>query len=224
MSTRKALKLPTRAGAMLLLAPFLVGCGEGYETVTVPAGTQVTVRLEDQLSTQSNDAGDSFLATVAEPLVVEGETVAPQGTAVRGELTELERSGKVDGRARMTLAFQEAEGPGGTFHDIPAQPITIEADPGTREDLEKVSAGAIAGAIIGGLTEGGKGAAIGAAIGAGAGGLVVVTTRGEDLTLEKGQVIRVTLAESVEIPVNTPGTAQAEQDTEMGADSNGKEG
>jgi len=220
MNTVKSLRPLTRQGILLLLAPVFLGCSDNYETVTVPAGTQVTVRLEEPLSTRTNETGDVFRASTVEPLTVDGRTVVPEGTEFRGELTELENPGRVEGRARMTLAFRTAKGPEGVFHDIPAQLITIEAQPETGDDLEKVSAGAIAGAIIGGLAKGGKGAAIGAAVGAGAGGLVVVSTRGEDLTLEEGQAIRVTLAEPVEIPV-----ARAQQNSvDRDREPSGEEG
>ena len=198
--------MPSRSASMVLagvlaLAVLWGGCGTELETVNLPEGTRLTVRLDNTISTQSNEAGDRFVATVIEPVIVDGKAVIPVGSTVRGSVTALDKPGNVEGRARLTLGFNEVTGPHGTTHSLTADPITIESESGTRDDIEKIAAGAVAGAIIGGLAEGGKGAAIGAAVGAGAGGVVVVATKGEHLTLESGQAVMITLSSSTEMPV-----------------------
>jgi hypothetical protein len=162
---------------------------------------QLTVSLDNTLNTQSNETGDEFQAELVDPIVIGGDTAVPAGATVHGQLTEVQQPGNVEGRARMTLDFISVEGPGGQTYPVQAAPVTVEADAGTREDLEKIAAGAVLGGIIGGLTEGGKGAAIGAAIGAGAGGVVVVATKGDQLTLEPGQKIVMRITENSQVPV-----------------------
>ena len=186
---------------LLFLAAGLSGCNESEGTVTIPAGKQFTVSLQNSISTQSDDAGEEFRADLLEPVMVDGQTVLEPGTTIQGTVTELQKPGNVDDRARMTLEFTAVQGPEGEMHSINTQPITIEAESGTRNDLEKIAAGAVAGAIIGGLTEGGKGAAIGAGVGAAAGGVVVVATKGKHLTLEPGQKIIVQTSGDAEVPV-----------------------
>lgn len=204
----RELRYPVSMTALLLsLAIILAGCGSEQQTVTIPEGTMLTVSLNNTLSTKTSEAGKEFTANTLDPVMVNGQTAIPAGATVRGELTEVQQPGNVKGRARLTLDFTELVGPDGNTYALAAEPITIEAESGTRDDLEKIAAGAVAGAIIGGLTDGGKGAAIGAAIGAGAGGVVVVATKGDQLTLQPGQNIKIATSAPVEMPI----LAQADQ-------------
>src|SRR5262249_23294376 len=73
--------------------------------VSVPAGTNLNVILIDPLSSDKNKAGDKFTASLAEPLVIEGKTVAAKGTKVEGRVVDAEGAGRVKGRANMRLVL-----------------------------------------------------------------------------------------------------------------------
>lgn len=190
-------------GIMLLLLSLIASCqgSNGRKMTNIPEGTTVKVFLEQPVSTESNTSGDTFMAKTLEPIQVDGETVIPAGTPVKGELQDVQKPGHVKGRAQMTLDFNAIQTPEGKDYSISTQPITLKAASGTEGDIEKITAGALAGAIIGGLTKGSKGAAIGAIVGAGAGGVIVVATTGDNIELDKGQKFMIELTQSAELPV-----------------------
>jgi hypothetical protein len=136
--------------------------------VTVPAGTPVSVRLQQSVSSASSNAGDSFQATLDESLVINGQTVAPRGAAAVGKVVQAKSSGRLhdSGYIRLTLASIEING-----KQVPVQAssIFVKGANHNKRNLAMIGGGAGAGALIGGLTGGGKGALLGSAIGAGAG-------------------------------------------------------
>jgi hypothetical protein len=172
-----------------------------FETLVIPAGTHMGASLETRLSTDTNHTGDPFVATTTEPLVINGKTVAPSGTKIRGNLSDVQASGRVKGRARMTLAYDEIVDSAGNAHAISAQPLTLQAASETHGDVEKIAAGGILGAVIGGIAGGGKGAAIGAGAGAGAGTVLMLVTEGDEVELNPGQKLAVHMTAATNIPV-----------------------
>jgi hypothetical protein len=159
--------------------------------LTVPAGTSVIASLVTPLSTDTNKTGDPFTATTQQPIVVDGRTVIANGAQVRGVLHDVQASGRVKGRAGMTLAFLDIVDSRGRVHAISAEPLILQAASEKKGDVEKIAGGGIAGAIIGAITGGKKGALIGTAVGAGAGTIVVLATKGDDIELSPGQRINV---------------------------------
>jgi outer membrane lipoprotein SlyB len=202
-------RLPGSIGIVLLIAAAVAaGCKENasesskamasqqaqkprYATLTIPAGTNVIASLGTTLSTDANHSGDAFVATTTEPIIIDGKTVVPAGARMRGTLSDVQASGRISGRARMTLGFDEITDSAGKTHAISAQPLTMQAASKTQGDVEKIAAGGVIGAVIGGLTGGGKGAAIGAGAGAGAGTVLMLATKGDDVQLNPGQRLNV---------------------------------
>jgi hypothetical protein len=169
----------------------------------VPSNTTMLVELENRLSTDVSQRGDRFEARVIEPAEFEGALVA-------GRLTQVERAGKARGRSQLQLDFDQIKMPGGEWTDFNAQVIEVvnrgggdddvsDVDPEggvrgrstTKDDVAKVGAGAGIGAIIGAIAGGGKGAGIGAIIGGSVGAAGVLTERGKDIRLERGQQLRI---------------------------------
>ena len=161
------------------------------ETMIIPAGTILVTSLGTRLTTDTNHTGDQFVVTTTEPITVGGRTAVPDGVRVNGVLSNVQDSGRVKGRAQMTLTFKEIVDSEGKVHAISAQPITLQADSGAGEDAVKIGAGSVIGAVIGGISGGGKEAAIGAAVGAGAGTVLVLATKGDEIELDPGQKLSV---------------------------------
>jgi hypothetical protein len=167
----------------------------------VPSNTVLTVELMNRLSTDVSQAGDRFEAQVVEPQEFAGAVVS-------GRLASVQRPGKAKGRALLQLDFDQIRLPGGEPQAFSAQVIelvsaeesgALEVDPEggvrgkstTKDDVAKVGASTGVGAIIGAIAGGGKGAAIGAIIGGGASTAGVMTQRGKDIRLERGQQLRI---------------------------------
>ena len=93
-------------GALLLAAALTVSAAtlrDSSDPVTVPERTPIHVTLDQTLATDQNKSGDHFEATVAEPVVVNGKTVIPQGAHAEGLIVDARQSGKLIGRARLQL-------------------------------------------------------------------------------------------------------------------------
>jgi hypothetical protein len=156
------------------------------ETLVMPMGTRFLATLQTRLSTDANNTGDSFVATTVEPVVVDGRTVIPAGARIDGVLRDVQASGRIKDRARMTLVFQEIVDSAGKSHVMSAMPLTIKAASETHNDVIKIAGGSAAGAIIGAISGKKNGAVIGAAAGAGAGTILVLATKGDDVELGPG--------------------------------------
>ncbi len=147
-------------------------------TVTVPAGTPLTVRLSETLSSERNQSGDQFSAVLDQPLVVDGFVIAERGARAHGRIVELERSGRVRGVAKIAIELTQIKTSDGQNVKINTGAFSKQAETTRNKDAAKVGVGAALGAAIGAIAGGGKGAAIGAGAGGAAGAGDVALTRG----------------------------------------------
>jgi hypothetical protein len=150
--------------------------------VTIPAGTQLTVRLNDALDTERNQVGDSFHATLGAPIVINSDTVIPSGADVVGRVVDVKSAGRFAGNSALTLELNSLSVNGKTYN-IQTNQWSRQGKGEGKNTATKVGGGAAVGAIIGGLAGGGKGAAIGSVAGAGAGTGVAATKKGEQIKL-----------------------------------------
>jgi hypothetical protein len=153
-------------------------------SVTLTAGTLLTVRLSETLSSDRNQAGDTFQAVLDQPLVIDNLVIAEKGSRVTGRIRDIEEAGRVKGLSRMVLELTNLNTSDGQNILIRTEGFERKGPESKEEDVKKVGAGAAIGAIIGAIAGGGKGAAIGAAAGGAAGGGVVAATRGKPAVLE----------------------------------------
>ena len=138
------------------------------EALVIPAGTPITVRTVETISSKTAQSGDAFTATLADPITVEGREVVPAGEKADGTVVEAQAQGKIKGAASLRLELTRLNVGGNSY------PITTSMDSFAQKGKGKRTAvttggGAALGGLIGGLAGGGKGAAIGLAAGAGAG-------------------------------------------------------
>ena len=150
--------------------------------VTVPAGTQLTVRLNDSLDSERNQVGDSFHATLGAPIVIDDETVIPSGADVIGHVVDVKSAGRFAGNSALTLELTSLSVNGKTYN-IQTNQWSRQGKGEGKNTAVKAGGGAALGAIIGGLAGGGKGAAIGSVAGAGAGTGAAATKKGEQIKL-----------------------------------------
>lgn len=156
--------------------------------VVVPAGTTLTLRLEQEVSTATNRAGNRFQMTLVEPIVVDNVVAAPAGTLLYGVVLRSE-GGKKIGKQHLA----------GTLSDIRihGRLIPIVSD---TVDLEEKAGGGLAmlggGTLLGGLVGGGTGAAVGAVVGTG----TAVITPKKHITIPKGTLAQTHVRVSLVIP------------------------
>ena len=169
-------------------------------SLAIPRNTILALELITPISTDASQRGDRLQAKVIEPAEY-------AGYMVEGRVAQVKRPGKVKGVAELQLAFDQirsTDNRTATLHaelleitPMGGEDTTIDTEGGvkgqdsTKDDAAKVGAASGIGAIIGAIAGGGKGAAIGAIIGGGAGTAGVMTQRGKDIRLERGQHMKI---------------------------------
>ncbi|RPI21526.1 MAG: hypothetical protein EHM61_24560 [Acidobacteria bacterium] len=149
-------------------------------TALLAEGTVIDVRLDDQLSSATNEVGDTFKAILDRDLIVDGQMLAPKGSQVTGKVSDVAGSGKVKGLARMSLVLTAIK-VGEDRYAIDTGDISVQAENTKARDAKTIGAGAAIGAAIGAIAGGKKGAAIGGAVGGGAGTAGVLATKGKQV-------------------------------------------
>jgi type IV secretory pathway VirB10-like protein len=153
--------------------------------VVVPANTQLTLRLETAVSSQTSTVGDRVTARVERAVSDDGSIVLPGGAVLHGRVTEAEPAGRVKGKARVAVSFDRIV-VRGRSHPLQATVLSAIAPDSHSRDAKVIGGSAVAGAIIGGLKGGKSGAAKGAVIGAGAGTGAVLVTKGQEVEMTAG--------------------------------------
>ncbi len=140
------------------------------EPIIVPAGTALTVTVDQALGSKSSQAGQAFLATLAQPVTVHGKTAIPKGSSVTGTVVNAKAKGKIKGEGELALSLTNITIRGKSYA-IQTGTLDSTVKGKGKRTAATTGGGAAGGALIGGLAGGGKGAGIGALVGA-AGGLV----------------------------------------------------
>lgn len=165
--------------------------------VQVPTGTAITVRMIEKVDSSVARLGQTFRASVDEPVLVNGQTIIPRGADALVKLVEDKQSGKFEGKTVLTLALTDITINGQTVDTTTADVSQASSSRGAR--TAKVVGGTTAlGAIVGALAGGGRGAAIGAASGAAVGGGVQVLTKGQQVKIPSETRLNFTLQQPIQ--------------------------
>ena len=167
--------------------------------VTLRTGIPISVRLNESLSSDRSVSGDTFSASLAEPLVVDGLVIAERGARVTGRIVAAQKGGRLSGTSLVELELTSLFSADGQKVAISTDPWTKRGDSSRNEDAAKIGGGAALGAIIGAIAGGGAGAAIGAGIGGGAGIGTVAVTRAKPVNVPSETIIRFRLATKITI-------------------------
>ena len=159
----------------------------------IPANTELDVRLSNILNSGTAQVEDRFEATTAADLVIDGRTIVPAGSVMRGVVSSVMPAGRLKRKAEMTVTFDQLTINGRSYPIRGTVTQAIEGE-GIKGDLPKAGIGAGVGAIIGGILGGVKGAAAGVLIG---GGGTIAATEGKEVELPQGSVLRVRIESPV---------------------------
>jgi hypothetical protein len=164
--------------------------------LTVPAGTQLAVRVNERIDVKHSVAGDHFTGEIVDPVIIDGQTVIPSRTPVRGRVDESHRRGHFKASSVLELRLVSMNLNGNEYG------LDTHDNVSTKKGKGKRTAGFIGGLtgvgmLIGGVASGGAGLAIGAASGAGAGTLLAGTTGNRDIVIPAESVVHFRLADQL---------------------------
>jgi hypothetical protein len=150
--------------------------------ITIPVDTSVTIRMIDSVNSETSRLGETFRASVDEPVFVNGQEVIPRGADVLTKLVEDQKSGRIQGRTVLTLALSTITVNGRPM-DVTSTDVKTESSSRGARSAKVIGGTTALGAIIGGIAGGGKGAAIGAGSGAAVGTGAEVLTGGQKVKI-----------------------------------------
>jgi hypothetical protein len=166
--------------------------------LVVPAGTVLTVRLGQAVGSKISSVGETFTATVASPVMVDGRAAIPAGAAASGNVVDAKPLGRFKGGASLQLRLTSITVNGADRAISTSSVVRTEKGKGKRTAV-MAGGGAGLGALIGGLAGGGKGAAIGALAGAGAGTGGAAFTGNKDIVLPAESALSFKLEQPLEV-------------------------
>jgi hypothetical protein len=190
-----------RKGRFLAL---LLGCAwiapavaaQARKMVTVPAGTQLLVRMIDSVDSSKVSVGSRFTASLETNLTVDGVVVAPAGTKVFGRLAQAKQAGRMAGKSELQLELTEIV-LGGSAYPIMSSDYSAKGKSSGGRSAKRVLGGAGLGAIIGGIA---GNAGMGAAIGAVAGTTAALVQKGEKVNIPSETLLEFRLEQPASLP------------------------
>jgi hypothetical protein len=172
-----------------------------YVDLVIPREAVIGLQVETPVTTETARVEDQVVAHVTRDVKVGDRVAVPSGAKAQGEVTLVERGGKVKDRARLGVRFTSIVLADGTRVPIETDTIYREGEGQGTQSAAKIGGGAIGGAIIGGIIGGAKGAAIGGSVGAGAGTAAVMAGGRNAATLSSGSPVTVRLQEPATVSV-----------------------
>ena len=172
-----------------------------FVELVVPSDAVVGLQVETSLTSERARVEDEVVARVTRDVRVSDRVAIPAGSRAEGEVTLVERGGRMRDRARLGIRFTSIVLADGTRVPLETDTIYREGDSPGGESAAKIGGGAIGGAIIGGIFGGAKGAAIGGSVGAGAGSAAVLAGGRNPATLPTGTPVTVRLVKPTTVTV-----------------------
>ncbi len=172
--------------------------------ITVPAGTQLSIRINEELSSEKAQVGDVFHGSISTPVMVDETMVIPTSADVEGRVVDVKPATRFAGKSDLVIELTRLL-MNGKSYSLATDRWSKAGSSRGKATAAKVGGGAALGAIIGGIVGGGKGAAIGAAAGAGAGTGVSAATKGQQVVLKPETVLNFQLENSI---VVVPGVSR----------------
>jgi hypothetical protein len=168
--------------------------------VTIPAGTQLRLRLDTSHASNTSRAEDQVRGRLISPVTIGGQTVLPANAEVVGHVSAVRPAARIKGRAYLAVRFDQVRTNRESYR-VTTRAWGREARSGVKKDAWTIAVPGAVGATVGAITGGKKGAAIGSAVGAGGGTGVVLATAGPEVRLPRGSTLLVRLAAPLTVRV-----------------------
>src|SRR6185312_2942006 len=165
----------------------------------IPADTSITIRMVDSVNSEPSRLGQTFMASLDEPIVVNDRILVPRGADVMTKLVDNEEAGKLQGRTVQTLALVSLN-VNGQWMEMSSNDVRTESASQGSKTAKLAGGGAVLGAILGGIAGGGKGAAIGTISGAAVGTGASVATSGQKVVIPSETRLTFRLQTAARIP------------------------
>ncbi len=182
-------------------------------SVTAPAGTGISVRITEALSSKTAQDGQPISGTVTRDVVAGGLVVIPAGAAVSGRVVAAKDAGHFKGHSELSIELTSVRRHGATL-PISTDAYTVEGKNRGTNSAEKIGGGAAVGAVLGGIFGGGKGAGIGALAGGGGGTVLQGVTRGQQVSIPSETPIRFRLAGPLTLRTTEKASAERSPDAD----------
>ena len=169
------------------------------QPLIVPSGAVLTVTTSQGLSSKTSQAGQTFLASLAQPISVAGKPALPVGAAVSGTVVSAKAKGKIKGQGELSLELTSIS-VGGHTYQIQTSVLSSTAKGKGKRTAATTGGGAAGGTVIGAIAGGGKGAAIGAIVGAGAGFIGGAVTGNKQIEIPAESALSFTLTSPLTLP------------------------
>lgn len=190
--------LPPPAGSTGAYQPVPAPPPPVVRNITAPAGTEISIRTTEGLSSETATNGQPFNGTVTRQVVSDGYVVIPAGAPVSGRVVVAKDAGHFKGHSELSIELTAVRRHGELL-PIATSAYTVEGKNRGGQSTKRIAGGAAVGAIVGGILGHGKGAAIGALAGGGAGTAVQASTRGQQVAIPSESVIRFRLARAITV-------------------------
>ena len=174
------------------------------QTIVLPKGTQLPVRMSGEISSRTAKAGYTFHGTIATSVFRNGNVLIPTGAQVTGRIIEAKPAGHLVGSAELAIELTSVHLSGEQDLAVTTDPVSSKGSGRGANTATKAGGGAALGAIIGALAGGGKGAAIGAASGGALGTGANAVTHGQVIVVRPEQLVQFAIASELTVPLSSP--------------------
>jgi hypothetical protein len=168
------------------------------EALSLPAGTQVSIRLDEPISSRTARPEDRVTATVSEPVRLDGRVIIPVGTEVMGVVRSVNTADRLSRGGKLELSFDTMRIDSQRY-DLRTRVVSLKEGIDKSQVQKTAGIGILLGSVLGGMRSGTEGAVIGAILGAGGG---IAAAKGEEVSLPEGSVIVLSLDEALTVRNN----------------------
>ncbi len=189
----------------------------GQDSLEIPSGTTIRVRMIDSLSSEHSQVGDTFRGTLDEPIRLNGRELYPKGADVIGRVTDVHPTGRLSEPGELDLVLNTVSS-GTVAASIHVEPLVMKGESHAKSNVTKIGGGAALGAVIGAIAGGGKGAAIGTLAG-GAAGTGAAAATGKKPAIVDSEAVLTFVTSSASVPAAVPPASPSSNDASQSSAS-----